>query len=291
MLSSAAAYAQPGFELTESSARAGDVVHVSISGPGDGFTYEFEVGDEQVLEGSGGGVVSDKFTMPDLGDDPWNVTVEAEIGRPDKHGKKVKRKLWYLGGAAAVLNPPAPVAAPTVQPPAAPTALPVTPPAPGPVSVPTVESDSHPVPGAPPSSGRLHPGHGHLRIEPQRHAAHGGKRSARAHHKRNRRDHEAATRATRHPKRHARGHVREAPGFNRYYQHWNLDPPKARGGSAASKAIAPAKALLTATRPGRGTGGDVTALLVPGLLGLAGLTLACIAVIRVRRQGSRPAGH
>jgi len=289
LLSATAAYAQPGFELTESSARAGDVVHVSISGPGDGFTYEFEVGDEQVLEGSGSGLVSDKFTMPDLGDDRWNVTVEAEIGRPDKHGKKVKRKLWYLGGAAAVPNPPAPVTA--VQPPAAPTAPPVTHPAPGPVSVPTFESDSHPVPGTPPSSAWPRPGHGHLRIEPQRHPAHGGNRSARAHHKRNHRGHELVTRATRHPKRHARGRVREAPGFNRYYQHWNLEPPKARGSSAASKAIAPAKALLTATRPGRGTGGDVTALLVPALLGLAGLTLAGIAAIRARRQGSRPAGH
>src|SRR6185369_8474812 len=154
----------------------------------------------------------------------------------------VKRKLWYLGGAAAVPNPPAPVTAQTVQPPAAPTAPAVTPPAPGPVSVPSVEGDSHSAPATLPSSGRPHPGHGHLRIEPQRRAAHGGKRSARTRHDPSHRDHEPATRATRHPKRHARGHVREAPGFNRYYQHWNLEPPKARGASAASKAIAPAKA-------------------------------------------------
>src|SRR5205823_2333299 len=104
--------------------------------------------------------------------------------------------------------------------------------------------DSHAAPSKPPSSGLPRSSHGLLPIEPRRHAAHSGKRQK--------------SRTTR---RHAQGRPHAVPPFNRYYQHWNLDPPKDRGGSSASKALAAPKALLTATRSPR-NGGDVAAVVV-----------------------------
>ncbi|MGH2979361.1 MAG: hypothetical protein ACRDLQ_06965, partial [Solirubrobacterales bacterium] len=115
LLSTGAAHADPHFALTESQARAGEAVHFSISGARGRVEYELEIGDREVLEGSGAGKhVLGQFTMPDLGPTGRTVTVEAEIEESDDR-TSVERKLLYLAPAPApttttvVATPPAAV--------------------------------------------------------------------------------------------------------------------------------------------------------------------------------------
>ena len=100
----AAAHTDLSFVLTgpETQARAGDPVHFSITGAQKLVSYELEVADTEVLEGS---AVSGQFTMPDLGEAARVVTVEAELRGPGKKKTTVKRKLMYLGPCARGQRP------------------------------------------------------------------------------------------------------------------------------------------------------------------------------------------
>src|SRR5207302_6622341 len=154
LLSAAAAHARPSFELADSAARAGDVVHFSISGVDVSATYEVAVDAQQVLEDVSGSPVSGTFTVPDLGDAFRTVSVEAEIRGPDKR-KKIKRKLEYLGSALPVTGPPAPAIPPPAPPPSAPppSAPPVVAlgaPSPEPIYPPDAIEETPPAPAATP---------------------------------------------------------------------------------------------------------------------------------------------
>ena len=100
----AVAHTDLGFVLSgpETQARAGDPVHFSITGAQKLVSYELEVGDKEVLEGS---AVSGQFTMPDLGQAARTVTVEAELRGPGKKKTTVKRKFQYLGPALEAERP------------------------------------------------------------------------------------------------------------------------------------------------------------------------------------------
>jgi hypothetical protein len=87
MLGAVVAYADPGFVLTQSEASAGEAVHFTISGTDeDGATYELEIGDKEVAEGSvpADTGVSGAFTMPDLGDMSRTVRVGAHVSQSDE---------------------------------------------------------------------------------------------------------------------------------------------------------------------------------------------------------------
>jgi hypothetical protein len=228
-----------------------------------------EVDDEDVLEGNGSGAVSGTFTMPDLGDEVRTVAVEAEIRAADKR-KKVKRKLEYLGSAVPI----------TALAPAVPA---VTYAAPSPESI----SSPHAIEGASPpgarrrSSPRPRESRKRGSIEPRRHVAPGGKRRA----DRGRRNRDAVPGKTR-PKRRA---PRTAAQFD------GVPEPGAGGrrgdgrGILSVNAIGTRRAVLAAARARpRDTGGLDAAVLVPALLGLAGLTLAATTMLRKRQLASGP---
>jgi hypothetical protein len=278
LLSASAAHARPNFELTEPGARAGDPVHFSISG-GDGtVTYELEIDDTDVLEGTGSGVVSGTFTVPDLGQKVRTVTVEAEIRAADKR-KKVKRKLEYLGSALPVAGPPAPVLSPAV-----PAAAPPAASSPEPIHLPNAVAGASPTPRVTPrSSPRPRQSRRRHGVEQPRHVGRGHKRHRRAHRARDRRHHDAASRKgrPRHPA------PRTAPLFDGIPEPGAGDRRGDGGGVFSLNAIAPRRAVLAAThvRPGD-SGGLDAALVVPALLGLAGLALAGTAALRRRHLAS-----
>jgi hypothetical protein len=138
LLSAAAAHARPSFELTDDSARAGDVVHFFISGvEGWGVAYHLEIGGEDVLDGRDRSVVAGTFTMPDLGDAGRTVAVDVQLWWSDNQ-RKDRRRLEYLGPALPAAEAPAapfpvaagePQAAPSPQPTPSPTVLAGTSPA------------------------------------------------------------------------------------------------------------------------------------------------------------------
>jgi hypothetical protein len=276
LLSAAVAHAQPSLELTESAARAGDLVHFSISGADGSITYALEVDDKQVLEGTGG-AVSDTFTVPDLGDVVRTVTVEAEIRGSDKR-KKLKRKLLYLGSALPALGPPAP--APTA---AVPAVVPAAPPSTQPIYSPNAIEGPSPAPAVTPRS-RRRPRQSRKRraVGPPRHVARSEERRRHAHRGHGRRNRDAETRNTR--------SKRPAPWAAPLFE--TVPEPGARarpgGGIFSLNAIAPRTAVLAATTARSGDGGGRAAVVVPALLGLAGLALAGTAVLRRRRLASRP---
>ena len=156
LVGAAPAHAGPGLHLGESEARAGQVVHFSISDVDEEEAYVIQIGDRTVAGGNGtqSEQVSGQFTMPDLGGGERKVTLEAEI-RDEDDRKTVKRKLRYLGGPAPALT----VAdTPPVTPPApAPAALPPAAPAPAPAQPLTVAG----VPASEPPAIRPRSGAGH----------------------------------------------------------------------------------------------------------------------------------
>jgi len=270
-MSAAAAHADPSFVLAESQARAGDVVHFSITGADDRVTYEVEVADREVLEGEAdadGGVISGQFTVPHLGGTARSVEVEAEIREPDDR-TTVTRKLQYLGPA---LPPPAPAGP---QPAAAPVVPQQTAVAPAPAHIPAAtETTASPAPAVKHRSKRVQRRH---RRRARRTDERQGE-SRRSSNKRAKRgSHAKPTRTKRHT-------PRTAPLFD------GVPEPDTGGysagpdeGSSAREAGPPA-AVLTTPVASRDGGEPAAAILVPGLLGLAGFILAAATLLRRRRS-------
>jgi hypothetical protein len=276
LLSAATAHARPSFELSDAGARAGDLVHFSISEPGGwGVAYHIEIDDEDVLDGRQAGAVSGTFTMPYLGESAKTVLVEGELWWSD-HKRKDKRRLEYLGPALPAPAPPVSAPASTVQSVAPPTA------APPPAYAPTTAADPSPAPGANSQSRGPARKRGKPRTsETKQSAARTDERRGGSQRVRNRKK-RAAPRKHRRSKRsrHWKG------GFYTGYAEPGQGSTGARTGFFALNAIAPHSAALAAGAARGGKGGDA-AIVVPALLGLAGVTLAGTAVLRRRRLGSR----
>jgi hypothetical protein len=267
MGSAGVARADPSYVLTgpETQARAGDLVHFTISGTHKHLTYALEIGDTKVAEGSAGGnLVSGQFTLPDLGEAARTVTLEAELGGPGKKKTTtVRRELRYLGPALAAGGPPEvqPVALPVVQQPAV--SAPVIP-AP-PAAAPAVTRRSH---GTPPRRAR------------KRHTVKRRLQAPRSrgstHRKQHSRDKASGTRA--------KGPApRTAPLFDGVPEPGSRSHPLGND-APGLKAIVPPTAALTVTGGDQaGGGGSAAAILIPGLLGLAALSLTGATLLRRRR--------
>ncbi len=293
-MSAAVAQADPSFVLAESQARAGDAVHFSITGGEDQVTYELQVADRDVLNGGAdgdNGAISGQFTMPDLGGTAKSVTVEAEIRDDGDDKTTVKRKLQYLGPAAKVDPtpvPPAPVAAP-----AAPQQA-VSGPAPaqGPAAA---AAPSAPAPAAERRAKRK-------RRQARRRRAAARRRDISSRSQREnqsegkskskneqpsssaKRDAKAKATAKAKAKRHKRPAARTAPLFD------GVPEPESGGSSAddlseseQARAKLPAGVLTTAVANRGGDDQHATAILLPGLLGLAAFVLAGATLVRKRR--------
>ena len=262
------AHADPGASLGESQVRAGDPVHFTITN-GDGHvSYEIEVGGRDVLKGSGEGpTVSGQFTMPDFGASAKSVKVEIDI-EDDDDKTEVARKLQYLGAA---LPPPAPVAVPQLAPAApqqtaaAPASSPAPATSPGPATKATHRAKSKP---------RKH-------ARKRRTARRKSKRSTAVADRRSKPQRSKPAKARKRVRRPA---PRTAPLF---------DGVPERGASryrAEEEDItAPRKKVPTSpvfgTVAAQTSGGEpAIAILVPGLLGLAGFLLAAATVVRRRRS-------
>jgi hypothetical protein len=271
-MSAAVAHADPSFVLAESQARAGDVVHFSITGADDRVTYEVEVAGRDVLEGEAeGSVISGQFAMPHLGSSARSVEVEAEIREPDDR-TTVERRLQYLGPAVAAPAPalPAPAAAPIVP---QQTASPPTPPQ----SPAAAETTPSPAPKVKPRSkhrskrGQRRHRRTRRTVARHREAPGSNKRAGR------RRAHAKAKR-TRRPA------PRTAPLFD------GVPEPDSGGYSAgpdkesSARKAGPPAAVLTAPVANSNGGEPAAAILVPGLLGLAGFILAAATLLRRRRS-------
>lgn len=280
LVGAAPAHAGPSLHLGESEARAGQVVHFSISDVDEEEAYVIQIGDRPVAAGNGtqSEQVSGQFTMPDLGGGERKVTLEAEIRDQDDR-KTVKRKLRYLGGPAPALTvadtppvtPPAP--APATLPPAAPT------PAPAPAQPLTVAG----VPASEPPAIRSRSRRGSSR--PARNKSRSERRRSRSqpHRPKSRGRDSTVKRAKRNKAK--RDHARTAPLFD------GVPEPGSggsRGGSDARSGlndhntIAPPAAALTVAG-GDASGGLTAATVVPALLGLAAFALAGMALLRKRR--------
>jgi hypothetical protein len=262
----AVAQARTSFEVTASSARAGDLVPFTISGVDGSLTYEVQVDGTAVLDGDGDGDVAGTFTMPDLGDDPYAVTVAATIWRPHRR-TTISTELDYLGPAPPVASPPAEDPAPTISVGAQgdPSSQPAAP-----------KSAKRPSPSAvqkKPSSGRRKDERSR-RIEPRRRVARSRERraSARGRHRHDHRRHHRVTRSRRfHHRKHRTGRA---------------------GGSSEPSAVEPktaSPAVLVVARPV--VHESPVATVVPALLALAALSLAGTVVLRRRRLASRSRGN
>jgi hypothetical protein len=270
-MSAAVAHADPGFVLAESQARAGDAVHFSITGADDRVTYELEVAGREVLEGEAdadGKVISGQFTMPHVGGSPRSVEVEAEIREPDD-STTVTRRLQYLGPAlvAPVQAEPQPAAAPVVpQPTASAPASTQTPAA--------TETTPSTAPKVKQRSKRSQRRHRRARRRVVRHRGTPSSSSQRA----KRGSHTKAKRAK-------RPAARTAPLFD------GVPEPDSGGYSAgpdeesSAREAGPPAAVLTTPVASRDGGEPAAAILVPGLLGLAGFILAVATLLRRRRSG------
>jgi hypothetical protein len=270
-MSAAVAHADPSFVLAESQARAGDVVHFSITGADDRVTYELEVADREVLKGEAdadGGVISGQFTVPHLGGTAKSVEVEAEIREPDDK-TTVTRKLQYLGPALAAPAPAAP------QPAAAPVVPQPTAAAPAPAHIPAATQTT---PSAAPAVK-----HRSKRVQ-RRHPRRARRTNQR--HRPTRSNNKRATRGSHaKPKRTKRHTPRTAPLFD------GVPEPDTGGYSAGpdeestAREAGPPAAVLTTPVASREGGEPAAAILVPGLLGLAGFILAAATLLRRRRSG------
>jgi hypothetical protein len=294
LLSVAVAQAKPDFDIAENGARAGEVVHFSIDDFTGPVSYEIEVADKDVLKGSGAGsIVLSTFTMPDLGDKSRSVTVEAEI-RDAKKKKTVKEKLQYLGKAPApghdddddrspsTPGPPPhePAGTPPIETPAAApvAAAPAAPAAPAVTHLPLLRPPSS---GTPRSAGR-HKSRKHRKSAKSHRVAH-----RRAHHERSKHNTSRRSGGAKLGKSRVRIPLpRTAPLFD------GVPEPGTRrtqpGDShTAGKSGTPPTAALAATRTAADDGGINAALLVPALLAIAGIGLACTATMRRRRTHRR----
>jgi hypothetical protein len=271
MGSAVVAHADPSYVLTgpETQARAGDLVHFTISGTHKHLGYKLEIGDTKVVEGSAGGnLVSGQFTLPNLGQAARTVTLEAELDGPGKKKTTtVRRELQYLGPALASGGPAddqpvvLPVVLPVVTQPAA--SGPVVP-AP-PAAAPAATRRSH---GTPPRRARKrHTVKRRLHTPSSRRSTH------RKHHSR---DNKSGTRA--------KGPApRTAPLFDGVPEPGSRRSHPPGNDAPGLKAIAPPTAALTATA-GRGASGESNlAILVPGLVGLAAFALAGATLVRRHR--------
>ena len=279
-MSGGVAHAHPSFAVAEQQARAGDTVHFSIAGARSRVNYEIEVADRDVVQGSAAGdLISGEFTMPALGESARTVKVEAEMRESGKK-TKAKPKIEYLGLALPPSEP-----APAEEPPAT-VALPnavLAPASPAPASA----HESAPAPAAAPKSAGtpVSPARA-VRRGPRRARRTGARRrtverprraeakTRKAHRQRSSRK----TRSTRRP------HARTAPLFD------GVPEPGAGGfhsqggeGFSALNAILPPTVTVAGATADRAAGAELpVALLIPGLLGLAALTLTATALRRRR---------
>jgi hypothetical protein len=281
MMSASVAQATgPSFAVAESQAHAGDVVHFTITGGEDDVRYEIEVADRDVVEGKADGddgPIAGQFTMPDLGAAAKSVTVEADIRDDGDDRTKVKRTLQYLGRAPAVVDtpPPAPAAAP---------AAPAKTPAPASPSPAPAATKAPPTPG--PAAKR------HTKRK-RKHAR--KRRAAKREHRSGRRlsrGHRQRSRAVR-PERQAKPKRRRArQPAPRTAPLFDGVPEADTGGSSAGPGRQPGakrgkqpETVVASEVAGEGGPGEpAVAILVPGLLGLAGFLLAAATVLRRRRQ-------
>lgn len=280
MLSAGSAHARPSFGLTDASARAGDVVHFSITEPGGwGVAYHLEVADEDVLDGRQAGAVSGTFTMPYLGESAKTVFVEAELWWSDNK-RREKRRLEYLGPALPAPDPPAPPPTSTVQ-----ALIPQTA-APAPVVAPQTAATPVPAPApahsaAPDSRRPLRRGAESRAAEPRQAAARSDERRRGAH-----RTRAGEKRDARKRHRRSKRSRRFQGGFYRGYAESTGGARWGGGKFFALNAIAPHSATLAAGAA-RSGGAFNTAVAVPALLAAGALTLAGTAMLRRRRLASR----
>jgi hypothetical protein len=110
LLGPAIAQANHSFSLSKTEAAAGDEVEFQITSTQAGESYIVRVDDREVASGvdSTGNGVSDKFTMPDLGNSDLAASVEVRItpvnGDPDHFGSQT---LQYLAGPSGGSSNPA----------------------------------------------------------------------------------------------------------------------------------------------------------------------------------------
>jgi hypothetical protein len=295
---SAVAHTDADFAIAESEARAGDAVHFSVTGAKGQYTYELEIGNLDVVEDTvASGNISSGFTLPHLGNSQKTVVVKAVI-RESRHKTTITRKLRYLGPALPPLRPDKPAQAekpapdPTPEPVAqAPASLPsgggapAAAPSPGPSSSPAAaaQQDQQAAPASRAAARRRSARRARKRKAPTRLTTSlpsAGDR--RAGHRR------AAHRKGR--KRGRRPGPRTAPLFDGVPERGiRAGTPGGRDRYAAPNAIVPT-ALVSATRTtSNADGGLGAAILVPGLMGIAGLALAGTALQRKRRLRRRRA--
>jgi hypothetical protein len=277
LLSAAAAHARPTVELVETSARAGDVVHFYISGVEDSVAYEVEVADTYLLDDAGeGDVVSGMFTVPDLGDEPWTVTVEVKMWWLEKR-RTVKRRLDYLGHPSPETETAAPAAPATVA-----DAVRQGAPAPEPTSSPKAPEGTSLVPASKPQTRRPRQSRKRGATASPRHLERSAERRRGAHRGRDHRNRDAKPRHGR--SRYSNRHITQF--FDGYAEPGAGARPGGENGFIALNAIAPRTAALAGTAVHPGGGADAS-VLVPALLALTALTLAGTAMLRRRRLVSR----
>ena len=270
-MSAGVAHADPGFVIAESQVRAGDTVHFSITGGEGRVTYEIEVGDRDVTKGSGEhGAASGQFTIPDFGSTAKTLKVEADIRDSDDE-TEVNRKLQYLGAA---LPAPAPAAAPQTAPavPQQIAAAPATSPAPA-AAAPTAE-----VPKAKHRSKSTPRKHSRKRHKVKR-------RKVKRHRAVSRRNREHTREAPVKAKRRARRPApRTAPLFDGVPEPGSENYSPEDQESSEPKKRAARTPVFASTVASRANGEPAVAIILPGLLGLAGLMLTAATVARRRRN-------
>ncbi len=278
------AHAHPSFSVVEQQARAGDTVHFSITGARSRVNYEIEVADRDVVQGSAAGtLITGEFTMPALGESARTFKVEAEMHESGRK-TKVKPKIEYLGLALPRSEPPkteelaAPVSLPSaVAAPASPAPASAREFAPAPAAAPaSTATPASPARAVKRGTRRARRTGTRGRAVARSHRAKAKTRAkaGKAHRGRSARK----TRSTRRPL------ARTAPLFD------GVPEPGSGGfhtgadeGFSALNAILPPTVTVAGATADRAAGAELpVALLIPGLLGLAALTLTAAALHRRR---------
>jgi hypothetical protein len=264
-MSVAVAHADPGASLAESQVRAGDPVHFTITN-GDGHvSYEIEVAGRDVLRGSGEGpTVSGQFTTPNLGTGAKSVKVEIDIEDEDDK-TEVARTLQYLGAAL----PPAPTTAPepaaaaplTQAAPAAPAA------SPAPAATPKAKQKAKQR-----AKSKRRKRARKIRVREQHRSTPGRKVQQK---------HSAPAKTH---KRVRRPGARTAPLFDGVPERGASRYQAEEKDISAPKRKVPTPPVFATAAADTGSGEPAVAILVPGLLGLAGFLLAAATVVRRRRN-------
>jgi hypothetical protein len=256
------AHADPGFVIAESQVRAGDAVHFSITGAEGHVTYEIEVGGRDVLKGAGdGGAASGQFTLPDFGGTAKALKVEADITDSDDK-TEVTRTLQYLGAA---LPPPPPAAAPDPAP-----ALPQqTPAAPATTKAPAARGPAAKVPA---------------KSKPRKHTRERRKVKQQRAVSRKSGEHKGEKKEQKEQKDKDKKHKKDKKDKDK-----DKDKKKTKDPASDQKTSdhekQPAHTPLFGTAASGAGGEPATAILLPGLLGLAGfLLLGATIVVRLRRK-------